>query len=55
MTVDSVAFRFPAELKVVVAVDEAVLDSSPVGIGDPLAQGCTFDAVTEPPDPVPVE
>jgi len=55
MTVEAVAFRFPAEVKVVVAVDEAVLDSSPVGIGDPLVQDCTLDAVTEPPDPVPVE
>jgi hypothetical protein len=40
---------------VVVADDEAVLESSPVGIGDPLVQGCVFDTVTEPPEPLPVE
>jgi hypothetical protein len=55
MTVEAVAFRFPIEVNVVVAVDEAVLESSPVGIGDRLVQGCTLEAVTEPPEPVPVE
>jgi hypothetical protein len=50
-----VAFTLPAEVNVVVADDEAVLDSSPVGIGDPLVQGWELDAVTEPPEPLPVE
>lgn len=53
--VEEVAFTLPAEVNVVVADDEAVLDSSPVGIGDPLVQGWELDAVTEPPEPLPVE
>jgi hypothetical protein len=53
--VDEVAFRFPAEVKVVVAVDEAAFESSPVGTGEPLAQGWVFEVLTEPPDPLPVE
>jgi len=53
--VDEVAFRFPTEVNVVVAVDEAVFESSPVGTGDPLAHCWVFEEVTEPPEPVPVE
>jgi hypothetical protein len=52
--VEEVAFTVPTEVNVVFAADEVVL-SSPVCIGDPLVQGCTFEAVTEPPEPVPVE
>jgi hypothetical protein len=54
-TVEEVAFRFPIDVRVVVALDEAVLESWPVGIGDPVVQGWVFDAVTAPPAPVPVE
>jgi hypothetical protein len=53
--VEEVALRFPIEARVVVALDEAVLESWPVGIGDPVVQGWVFDAVTAPPAPVPVE
>jgi hypothetical protein len=53
--VEEVAFTCPIEVNVVVADDEAVLESWPVGIGDPLVQDCPFEAVTEPPAPVPVE
>ena len=54
-TVAEVAFTDPTELSVVVAVEETPLVSWPVGIGDPLEQGCVFDAVHEPPAPLPVE
>jgi hypothetical protein len=54
-TVEEVAFALPTDVSVVVALAEAVLESCPVGIGDPLAQGWVFDAVTEPPAPLPVE
>jgi len=54
-TVAEVAFTDPTELSVVVAVEVAALESSPAGIGDPLEHDCVFDAVTEPPAPLPVE
>jgi hypothetical protein len=55
VTVDEVAFSLPTDVKVVVALDEAVLESWPVGIGDPGVHGCVFDTVIEPPAPLPVE
>ena len=54
-TADEVAFTVPTEVKVLFAADEDGLESSPVGSGDPFGQGCVFEAVTEPPEPVPVE
>ena len=54
-TVVEEALTLPTELKVVVAVEEAVLESCPVGIGDPLTQDWALEAVTEPPEPLPVE
>ena len=54
-TVEEVAFALPTDVSVVVALEEAVFESCPAGIGDPLAQGWLFDAVTAPPVPLPVE
>ena len=53
--VDEVAFRFPTEVNVVVALDKAPFESSPVGTGEPLVQSWMFEELTEPPEPVPVE
>ena len=39
LTVEEVAFSLPTDVKVVVALDEAVLESWPVGIGDPGVHG----------------
>jgi hypothetical protein len=53
--IEELAFTVPTDVRVVVAADEAVLESSPVEMGEPIAHGCMFEAVTEPPEPDPVE
>ncbi len=54
-TVAEVALTVPTDASVVVAVAAPVLRSSAVGNGDPLPQFWALAAVTEPPEPVPVE